>query len=96
MQGDRGCPRQPQGEQGVQGLQGEKGDTGEKGKQGISAVPKGENGEAPVITVAEDTPRSYKLHFQSGEQGADDATHSSPSAPEASKIPRGSGERSEP
>ena len=66
MQGDRGCPG-PQGEQGVQGPQGEKGDTGEKGKQGIQG-PKGENGEAPVITVAEDTPRSYKLHFQSGEQ----------------------------
>ena len=66
VQGDRGCPG-PQGEQGVQGLQGEKGDTGEKGKQGIQG-PKGENGEAPVITVAEDTPRSYKLHFQSGEQ----------------------------
>ena len=66
VQGDRGCPG-PQGEQGVQGPQGEKGDTGEKGEQGIQG-PKGENGEAPVITVAEDTPRSYKLHFQSGEQ----------------------------
>mgnify|MGYP002615887445 FL=1 len=66
MQGDRGCPG-PQGEQGVQGPQGEKGDTGEKGEQGIQG-PKGENGEAPVITVAEDTPRSYKLHFQPGEQ----------------------------
>lgn len=66
MQGDRGCPG-PQGEQGVQGPQGEKGDTGEKGEQGIQG-PKGENGEAPVITIAEDTPRSYKLHFQSGEQ----------------------------
>ena len=78
MQGDRGCPG-PQGEQGVQGPQGEKGDTGEKGEQGEKGDtgekgeqgiqgPKGENGEAPVITVAEDTPRSYKLHFQSGEQ----------------------------
>ena len=57
----------PSGPRGEQGLQGEKGDTGEKGKQGIQG-PKGENGEAPVITVAEDTPRSYKLHFQSGEQ----------------------------
>ena len=66
MQGDRGCPG-PQGEQGVQGPQGEKGDTGEKGGQGIQG-PKGENGETPVITVTEDTPRSYKLHFQSGEQ----------------------------
>ena len=66
VQGDRGCPG-PQGEQGVQGPQGEKGDTGEKGEQGIQG-PKGENGEAPVITVAEDTPRSYKLHFQPGEQ----------------------------
>ena len=66
VQGDRGCPG-PQGEQGVQGPQGEKGDTGEKGEQGIQG-PKGENGEAPVITIAEDTPHSYKLHFQSGEQ----------------------------
>ena len=75
-QGDRGCPG-PQGEQGVQGPQGEKGDTGEKGKQGIQG-PKGENGEAPVITIAEDTPRSYKLHFQSGEQ---ELTTPSPFAP---------------
>ena len=66
VQGDRGCPG-PQREQGVQGPQGEKGDTGEKGEQGIQG-PKGENGETPVITVAADTPRSYKLHFQSGEQ----------------------------
>ena len=37
---------------GAQGPKGEKGDTG----------------ETPVITVAEDTPLSYKLHFQTSEQ----------------------------
>ena len=42
----------PEGPQGEQGIQGEKGDTG----------------ETPVITVAEDTPLSYKLHFQTSEQ----------------------------
>ena len=43
---------------------------GEVGPQGVQGIqgPKGENGETPVITVTEDTPRSYKLHFQSGEQ----------------------------
>ncbi len=56
-QGDRGCPG-PQGEQGIQGPQGEKGEQGEKG--GV--------GETSVITVAEDTPRSYKLRFQTSEQ----------------------------
>lgn len=54
VQGDRGCPG-PQGEQGIQGLQGEKGE-------------KGDTGETPVITVAEDTPLSYKLHFKTSEQ----------------------------
>ena len=63
VQGDRGCPG-PQGEQGIQGPQGEKGDPGEKGEQG----PKGETGETPAITVAEDTPLSYRLHFQTSEQ----------------------------
>lgn len=29
--------------------------------------PESENGEALVITIAEETPHSYKLHFQSGE-----------------------------
>lgn len=78
VQGDRGCPG-PQGEQGIQGPKGEKGDTGEKGEQGIQGPKgdpgeqggrgeKGENGETPVITVAEDTPRSYKLHFQTSQQ----------------------------
>lgn len=63
-------PEGPRGEQGVrgeQGLQGEKGDTGEKGEQGDRGE-KGENRETPVITVAEDTPRSYKLHFQTSQQ----------------------------
>lgn len=42
----------PEGPRGEQGIQGEKGDTG----------------ETPVITAAEDTPLSYKLHFQTSEQ----------------------------
>lgn len=42
----------PERPRGEQGIQGEKGDTG----------------ETPVITVAEDTPLSYKLHFQTSEQ----------------------------
>lgn len=42
----------PEGPRGEQGIQGEKGDTG----------------ETPVVTVAEDTPLSYKLHFQTSEQ----------------------------
>ena len=66
VQGDRGCPG-PQGEQGIQGPQGEKGDPGEKGEQGIQG-PKGETGETPVITVAEETPLSYKLRFQTAGQ----------------------------
>ena len=45
-------PTGPEGPRGEQGIQGEKGDTG----------------ETPVITVAEDTPLSYKLHFQTSEQ----------------------------
>lgn len=63
-------PRGPQGvrgdtgERGEQGPQGEKGDTGEQGPQG----EKGDTGETPVITVAEDTPLSYKLHFKTSEQ----------------------------
>lgn len=57
----------PKGDPGEQGPQGEKGDTGEKGEQGDRGE-KGKNGETPVITVAEDTPRSYKLHFQTSQQ----------------------------
>ena len=52
------------GERGEQGPQGEKGDTGEQGPQG----EKGDTGETPVITVAEDTPLSYKLHFKTSAQ----------------------------
>ena len=57
----------PIGKQGIQGEigpQGEKGDTGEKGEQGIQ----GETGETPVITVTEETPLSYRLHFAAGGQ----------------------------
>ena len=75
-------PKGPRGEQGLRGeqgpmgprgIRGEKGDTGaqgpqgEKGEQGIQGE-KGDAGETPVITVAEDTPRSYKLRFQTSEQ----------------------------
>lgn len=63
VRGDTG----PKGDPCEQGLQGEKGDTGEKGEQGDRGE-KGENRETPVITVAEDTPRSYKLHFQTSQQ----------------------------
>ena len=80
IRGEQGCPgpagprgavgpmgpRGPQGEQGIQGPQSEKGDTGEKGEQGIQG-PKGEDGETPDVTVAEDTPLSYRLHVQTGE-----------------------------
>lgn len=63
-------PRGPQGvrgDTGPQGPQGEKGDTGEKGEQGIQGE-NGDVGETPVITVAEDTPLSYKLHFKTSKQ----------------------------
>ena len=71
-QGERGPVGEqgPIGEQGIQGEigpQGEKGDTGEKGEQGIQG-PKGDIGETPAITVAEDTPLSYRLHFQTSQQ----------------------------
>ena len=56
----------PKGDTGEQGPQGEKGDTGEKGEQGIQG-PKGEDGETADVTVAEDTPLSYRLHVQTGE-----------------------------
>lgn len=64
--GEQGI-QDPKGDPCEQGLQGEKGDTGEKGEQGDRGE-KGENRETPVITVAEDTPRSYKLHFQTSQQ----------------------------
>lgn len=54
----------PKGDTGPQGPQGEKGDTGERGEQGIQ----GGTGETPVITVAEETPLSYRLHFAAGGQ----------------------------
>ena len=54
----------PKGDTGPQGEKGEKGDTGERGEQGIQ----GETGETPVITVAEETPLSYRLHFAAGGQ----------------------------
>ena len=60
-------PRGIRGEQGPMGPQGEKGDTGEKSEQGIQG-PKGDIGETPAITVAEDTPLSYRLHFQTSQQ----------------------------
>lgn len=74
-QGEKGDPGEkgeqgiqgPKGDTGEQGPQGEKGDTGEKGEQGIQSL-KGETEETPVITVAEDTPLSYKLHFQTSQQ----------------------------
>lgn len=51
----------------IQGPQGEKGDTGERGEQGIPGE-KGETGETPAITVAEETPLSYKLRFTTAAQ----------------------------
>lgn len=65
-QGDRG-PVGPKGDPGPQGPIGPRGEPGEKGEQGIQGE-KGDTGETPVITVAEDTPLSYKLHFQTSEQ----------------------------
>ena len=56
-QGDRG-PVGPKGDPGPQGPIGPRGERGEKG----------DTSETPVITVAEDTPLSYKLHFQTSEQ----------------------------
>lgn len=57
--GDRG-EKGEKGDTGEQGIQGPKGDTGEQGIQG----QKDEAGETPAITVAEDTPLSYKLNFK--------------------------------
>ena len=74
-QGERGDQGE-KGEQGVQGLQGEpgpqgpqgeKGDQGEKGEQGVRGL-QGEPGETPTVTVAEDTPLSYRLQFKTGAQ----------------------------
>ena len=65
-QGVRG-PVGPKGDPGPQGPIGPRGERGEKGEQGIQGE-KGDTGETPVIAVAEDTPLSYKLHFQTSEQ----------------------------
>lgn len=63
VRGDTG----PKGDPGPQGPIGPRGERGEKGEQGIQGE-KGDTSETPVITVAEDTPLSYKLHFQTSEQ----------------------------
>ena len=54
----------PMGPMGPEGPRGEQGVRGEQGNQG----PKGDTGETPAITVAEDTPLSYRLHFQTSQQ----------------------------
>ena len=66
--GNGGCPpgayrayvaiQGPMGDTGPTGPQGEKGETGEAGAQG----------ETPAVTVAEDTPVSYKLNFKTSDQ----------------------------
>lgn len=72
-------PRGPQGEKGDTGERGEQGERGPVGEQGPIGEQglqgevgpqgeKGDTGETPVITVAEDTPLSYKLHFKTSEQ----------------------------
>lgn len=48
-------------------INGSTGPAGPRGEQGIQGE-KGDTGETPVIAVAEDTPLSYKLHFQTSEQ----------------------------
>ncbi len=48
----------------IQGPAGPTGPEGPRGEQGIQ----GETGETPVITVAEETPLSYRLHFAAGGQ----------------------------
>ena len=63
VRGDTG----PKGDPGPQGPIGPRGEPGEKGEQGIQGE-KGDTGETSVITVAEDTPLRYKLHFQTSEQ----------------------------
>lgn len=63
-------PEGPRGEQGARGERGPMGPRGPKGEQCCPGPvgPQGEAGETPVITVAEDTPRSYKLHFATSGQ----------------------------
>lgn len=84
VKGDQGCPGPvgprgavgpmgPRGPQGVRGDTGERGEQGPIGEQGLQGEvgpqgEKGDTGETPVITVAEDTPLSYKLHFKTSEQ----------------------------
>lgn len=63
IQGSMG-PMGPEGPLGEQGPMGPRGIRGEQGIQG----PKGDTGETPAITVAEDTPLSYRLHFQTSQQ----------------------------
>ena len=57
----------PMGPEGPLGEQGPMGPRGIRGEQGIQG-PKGDTGETPAITVAEDTPLSYRLHFQTSQQ----------------------------
>ena len=81
--GNGGCPpgayrayvaiQGPMGDTGPTGPQGEKGETGEAGAQGIQgptgeAGEQGQQGETPTVTVAEDTPVSYKLNFKTSDQ----------------------------
>lgn len=75
IRGEQGCPGPagprgavgPMGPRGPQGVQGDRGCPGPQGEQGIQD-PKGDTGETPAITVAEDTPLSYRLHFQTSQQ----------------------------
>lgn len=64
--GEQG-PRGERGPMGPRGIKGEQGCPGPQGEQGIQGL-QGENGETPVITVAEDTFLSYKLHFKTSSQ----------------------------
>ena len=70
--GEQGEPgiQGPKGDKGDTGERGEKGDTGEQGEPGIQGPKgdKGADGESPVITVAEDTPISYRLNFKTDAQ----------------------------
>ncbi len=60
LQGETG-PTGPIGPQGEQGPQGETGPTGPTGPQGMT-------GETPHITIAEETPVSYKVNFKTATQ----------------------------
>lgn len=60
-------PRGERGEQGERGPVGEQGPIGEQGIQGEKGDA-GADGETPVITIAEDTPLSYKLNFKTSGQ----------------------------